>query len=74
MGPFEGLVVAVVEVRDADIRGGVEKLGCLGICWAGGGGWATGAVGFRDMDTMAGSMNSEAAGAEAETELTIVVE
>lgn len=38
--PFEGLVTAaavlVAVARDAEIRGGVEKPGCLGMCWEGG--------------------------------------
>lgn len=42
--PFEGLPVAaaaatavlVVVARDAEIRGGVEKPECLGMCWEGG--------------------------------------
>lgn len=43
--PFEALAVvvaaaaaaAVVTTRDAETRGGVEKPGCLGMCWGGGG-------------------------------------
>lgn len=71
--PLEDLAVAgvlVVATRGAESRGGgVEKPGCLGMCLGGG---TCVPVGFRDMETIAGSTNSEVAGVGVGVELTMV--